>query len=362
MEDPFLADALDGYDKSKGAHTDRIAEMQEKISRQVHRKNNAFRYWSIAASVLVVISIGGYFLWEKNLTVENTVADKKAVDVQQIPEETIASEFEKTDSVKLNSEALIAQNEQKAIQFTPPIIVKDEGVSEIAVKEHPVEQVDIADMQLQKVIVIVAEEEQPKEDVNNGSTKVRGKVVDENGEPVVGASVTLAGTTRGTVTNPDGSFEMPVNEKNNISVSYLGYESLTLPADTSKDMLIALNESNLALNEVTVVAFGKQKKESLVGAVSTVEPTAIIMPQPVHGKKAFNAYLKKSMVRPTDEVWRGVKGKVELSFYIDKDGRPTGITVRKSLFPAADTEAIRLLNDGPDWTQGNGMVTWEIKF
>jgi hypothetical protein len=296
----------------------------------------------------VVISIGGYFLWEKNLTVENTVADKKAVEIQ-IPEEAVASE------------PLIAQNEQKEIQFTPPVIAKDEEVSEIAVEEHPAKQVDIADMQLQKVIVTL-QEEQPKENNVNPDAKVRGKIVDENGEPVVGASVILAGTTRGTVTNPDGSFEMPVNEKNNISVSYLGYETLTLPADTSKDMLIALNENNLALNEVTVVAFGKQKKESLVGAVSQVENTAITTPEPVIGKKTYNEYLKKSLVCPTDEEGRKVKGKVELLFYVNWQGRPIQIGVRQSLSPEADAEAIRLLTEGPDWTQGKGVVTLDVKF
>ncbi|GHT15284.1 hypothetical protein FACS189426_22720 [Bacteroidia bacterium] len=138
MRDSFLSDALKGYDSVKGGHEKRIEEMQSRISQRTRRVHYPLRSWSIAATILLVIGIGGYFLWEKssfllnkqtpNLTAENTIADKKADEIQ-IPEETASAfEFEKMDSAKINSEALIAQNKQSEVHFVPPVIMKDEDV------------------------------------------------------------------------------------------------------------------------------------------------------------------------------------------------------------------------------------------
>ena len=66
MKDPFLADALEGYDKVRGNHEVRIKKMQDKISAQTRQVNHTPYYWAIAAGILLVIGIGGgYFLWDR---------------------------------------------------------------------------------------------------------------------------------------------------------------------------------------------------------------------------------------------------------------------------------------------------------
>lgn len=98
-----------------------------------------------------------------------------------------------------------------------------------------------------------------------------GVVVDENGDPLVGASVRVKGTNHGTNTNTDGRFTIPGVKKGSvIVVSYIGYESQELNWDGSA-LKVALKEASGSLDEVVVVGYGVQKKVNLTGAVSTVK-------------------------------------------------------------------------------------------
>jgi hypothetical protein len=85
------------------------------------------------------------------------------------------------------------------------------------------------------------------------------------------------------------------------------------------------------------------------------------VPKPVIGIPAYQEYLETEMIRPTNKKCRK-KGKVALTFYIDGNGHPINILVKKSLCPDADAEALRLLISGPDWTIGKKQVELEIKF
>lgn len=73
---------------------------------------------------------------------------------------------------------------------------------------------------------------------------VKGRVIDKVGEPIVGATVTVRGTNNGTVSDVNGNFTLPMNDGKEITVNYIGYEPVILPADTSKEMLIAMNEDS----------------------------------------------------------------------------------------------------------------------
>ena len=102
------------------------------------------------------------------------------------------------------------------------------------------------------------------------SLKVSGIVLDETNYPMVGVGVIEKGnTSNGTVTDIDGKFELTVEGSGSIlSLSYIGYESMEV-AVQSAPMTITMTPSSLALDDVVVVAYGVQKKESVVGAIST---------------------------------------------------------------------------------------------
>ena len=103
--------------------------------------------------------------------------------------------------------------------------------------------------------------------------QVTGTVVDAaNGEPVIGASILVQGTTTGTITDFDGNFS--INAANNavLQVSYMGYKTLEVPINGQKVLKIVLHEDTELLDEVVVVGYGVVKKNDATGSVTAIKP------------------------------------------------------------------------------------------
>lgn len=98
---------------------------------------------------------------------------------------------------------------------------------------------------------------------------VKGTIVDENGDPIIGASIAELGTTRGAVSNTTGSFELKTTENAKLRISFLGYKTVELKAKSS--MHVQMTPDNALLDEVVVVGYGQQKKVNLTGAVANVD-------------------------------------------------------------------------------------------
>jgi TonB-linked SusC/RagA family outer membrane protein len=98
-----------------------------------------------------------------------------------------------------------------------------------------------------------------------------GTVIDENGEPVIGATVTdKSNAKNAAITDFDGRFTMNVNVGQIIVISYIGYDTQELAAKNG--MVVRLQPDNKVLDEVVVVGYGVQKKSSVTGAISQVKP------------------------------------------------------------------------------------------
>jgi TonB-linked SusC/RagA family outer membrane protein len=108
---------------------------------------------------------------------------------------------------------------------------------------------------------------------------VTGRVSDEKGEPVPGASVIIKGSTRGAFTDVDGTFSMSnLKPSDVLEVSFLGYQNYTVTVSDRRKFEIRLEPKGNELDEVTIVAFGKQKKESVISAIQTVEVKDLVVP------------------------------------------------------------------------------------
>lgn len=105
------------------------------------------------------------------------------------------------------------------------------------------------------------------EETQQSEITVKGTVVDDAGEPVIGATIMEKGTRNGTVTDIDGNYVIKVKRNAQLTISYLGYATQVVPAGTSK---VVLKSNDTKLNEVVVVGFGTQKKVNLTGAVTAV--------------------------------------------------------------------------------------------
>lgn len=104
------------------------------------------------------------------------------------------------------------------------------------------------------------------------SKKINGTIIDETGEPMIGVSVLVKGTTVGTITDFDGKFSLDVPAgKNTLEVSYIGYKNQTVTIGNNTQLNIKLQPDTQALDEVVVIGYGTVKKRDLTGSVSSVK-------------------------------------------------------------------------------------------
>ena len=395
MQDPFLADAMDGYNQVEGNHEQRIEKLRMQVSAHSAKKKNTYAItWSIAACLIIGFGISSYFLFlKKSMTDEVFIAEESVSTKLAEPAAPPTPAIPATPTVPATPQKEIALATTKVKTDSTPISEitarqadKKDMIAEIQTTSQPqgapvaavpmMEEVSEETAALQEVVATIDtfESESDKKmklakvaTILPQKNMIKGRVTDEKGEPLIGASVTYKGTNIGTITNMNGEFSLvKKDDKKRLTAEYIGYDPVEIQVDTSRTMLIAMNENKQALNEVVVVGYGakKNKKSTTLGSDAKVKEQTEkeITLQPVIGKRSYQKYLKEHLVRPTDEKCAQVKGKVVLTFLINKEGRPFYIKVKESLCESADKEAIRLIQEGPDWIYGNKLVEVTVKF
>lgn len=99
---------------------------------------------------------------------------------------------------------------------------------------------------------------------------IKGKVIDTNGDAVIGANIVEKGTTNGTTTDVDGNFSINASSGSTLVITFIGYIRQEVKADIKRKMEIILQEDSETLEEVVVVGYGTMKKADLTGSVATV--------------------------------------------------------------------------------------------
>ena len=111
------------------------------------------------------------------------------------------------------------------------------------------------------------------------SILVTGKVVDKQGQPLPGVTIQIEGTTSGTSTTFEGNYALKANDKNDVlKFSYIGFESQNITISDQSIVNIIMQENLESLDEVQVVAFQKQKKNSVIGSINTINPSELKIP------------------------------------------------------------------------------------
>lgn len=106
--------------------------------------------------------------------------------------------------------------------------------------------------------------------------KVSGKIVDENGESIIGASVKVQGSNIGAITNLDGEFTLNVPKRAVLQITYIGYKTLEIAVGKTKDLHITMEEDTKALDEVIVVGYGTTSKRKTTAAIASVNTEDIV--------------------------------------------------------------------------------------
>ncbi len=106
--------------------------------------------------------------------------------------------------------------------------------------------------------------------------QIKGHVADATGEPIIGANVTVKGTTTGTITDIDGNFTLEVGSTDGtLVVSFIGYKSVEAKMNGTAPINVVLQEDTETLDEVVVVGYGTQNRKSLTGAISDVKSESL---------------------------------------------------------------------------------------
>ncbi|MDO5569980.1 MAG: TonB-dependent receptor [Bacteroidales bacterium] len=115
-------------------------------------------------------------------------------------------------------------------------------------------------------------------EITQQEKSLKGTVLDENNQPLPGATVQIKGSSRGVITDIDGTFTINVNENDVLIVSFIGYINSEIKVGNNTSMSISLKPQINELEEVAVVAFAKQKKESVLASITTVKPSELKVP------------------------------------------------------------------------------------
>ncbi|MDR1098327.1 MAG: SusC/RagA family TonB-linked outer membrane protein [Tannerella sp.] len=207
----------------------------------------------------------------------------------------------------------------------------------VKVKSQPVETVldrlfastDVIYKVEDRQIILSSKEFATKERLQN-SKKIKGVIVDEQGDPVVGASIIVPGTTNGIISDANGEFTIETPQNAELQISYIGYLTQTVSTANQTDLHIVMVEDTQVLDEVVVIGYGTMRKKDLTGSVVQIRPDKIANENP----------------KTVQDILRGTPGlKVGYSASA-KGGGDMEIRGRRSVYDQGQHNSPLLILDG----------------
>jgi TonB-linked SusC/RagA family outer membrane protein len=201
----------------------------------------------------------------------------------------------------------------------------------------------------------------PETDAYQQGRRITGAVVDEKGEPVIGANIVEKGVTvNGTITDADGKFSLAVADGAVLQVSYIGYIPREITVGNQTSLQITLSEDARALEEVVVVGYGTQRKGNLTGSISTVKAEEVTVAPVASTTNALAGRLPglislQSSGQPgSDAASLSIRGFGGALIIVD------GIETNFNTIDANQIESISILKDGSasiyGSRAGNGVI------
>jgi TonB family protein len=407
QDDPFLMDALEGYEQAGNDQQANLTELSDRLHNRADRKVKRLIPWrtmAVAASVLIFLG-AGLLLFNNNnnnkslrkdkaqtaVLVKPEVAEKsvaqapvppastRAVDTLKAKQYTAAANSNKKKFYDTNRSQYSSAAAPADVTAAAPISSasnetlksykanKDSqpSVQEMAVADYkPKKDSANANMAAAKRVSANSTDKllQGKaEGVTTSPSNIMGDrtilktingvvVGKDDGQPVVGATVKVLGRNFGAVTDVNGKFKLKdVPADQTLAVGYIGYATKHVNINNKDSLNISLDPSSSALSEVVVTKSTAVRQPNEDEAVYDSA-------HPRDGWNSYNEYLKKNATA-TD----GLTGKVRVSFTVDGHGNLSNFKVVKSLSKAADQKAIDLIQYGPAWVGATDKRPHDVK-
>ncbi len=377
LDDPFLADALEGAEKIDAA--DLSADVEELARRIQSGKRTWYIPLRIAAGIIVVLAVGSLLYYfnsagpSQMATNDEKIADTLAsISTGPKPDSLLAMAKGSKDKEEIKSSA-------QPVPASPTIVTpsaESSGSAGASAEKYTADaklqgtkktesekaELTAANQTEQKIAVSADEliEEAPKAASKrkeavmepaarslNTQRTVSGKVtLAEDGTPLPGVNVIIKGTNKGAVTDLHGNYIIVLPaDRVDLTYSFIGMETKEVNPGDKAMVNIQLKEDASQLSEVVVTGQAIQR-EDLDDLVKPV----IRLAAPVGGIRAYNKYLETNLRYPAAALEKKIKGKVTITFTITTTGGLTDFNVVRGLGYGCEDEVVRLVKEGPTWT------------
>lgn len=344
LEDPFLADALEGYAHTATPKQD-LDQLRKRLLEKSRNKKSILYIFNspafkIAALILILLG-SGWIIYNGMNNSKHSIALEKPheaakakVDTVTIQRETISNSNAPVANAKTNAD------KDNKITAAPGYSTSKEQIpaassttlrKEATEKEAAVPPIDLNETAASKKNIIEDRYSSTVQATSDSTSLASGNKIDLRTQSDMFKSRSLASSSK------------PISNKSGDTIQNLNVTLKPLP-DSQQP-------------EVVVVGYGVQKK------IGPRPITIIDSLEPKEGWSSYNDYVLSNLKSPEDLNMKPISGEVELSFDINKEGEPVNIAIVKSLCDKCDDEAIRLLKQGPKWKKnkkGKGKIA--IKF
>ncbi len=378
--DPFLRDAIDGFDAVEGDHLSSIEFLEkqvEALSKPRTRRFQPLFWYSSAATILLLLALWVFYpttektdyLADENNTsinsdievstndsVENSVNTQK---IEKLTNDKPAKQIAQSKSRNIPHESDLAVAKPVVAEKKSDALPDEMDNGKLVIPENTVDAVaqrtDVFGMRTMSASKNAVGMAQIADD-----NKLRGRVIDENGEPIIGATITFKDTYKSVLTDINGNFVIDVPKNNNrpLVLSYIGYETKEV-AVNEPTIEVKMQADQLALNEVVVVGYGSQKRSSRVGSVARVDNEVRKTPsEPIFGEKEFLRFYE---VLRTKSICNTRKESLTARFYIDENGNATELQIEKASCDAMAEEFRRIVAQSPAWTKRDRIIVFKYE-
>ncbi len=403
LEDPFLADALEGYSQTSAANAQsalellhkRIADAAEGNVISISRKR--ILWWSVAAAAVLILG-AGITIYLKNQNGKDIIASNKLTDTsrqeeiapappgverniksdsnglarnsqsgKRAPVEEAVVEADRTpvSKAKPRAEEVLADsmaNRNRIVSGIAPSkpsaeISEDRALAFDINKDkqdslNPEKAGAPIKAEYESGIAASKEPDMKRKNANEFLTPhlFTGRLRDPDKNAIPFANIRINNTNIHAYADANGYFRLTSGDSVlNVDIRSVGFQPLQAKlSNTNKANDIIMIPAENSLSEVVVTGYATKKKSK--DEVSNGEPEA----SPVDGWGNYDAYLANNTVLPKDGNNPNIHGEVELSFTVFGSGIMSNFTIEKSLSTAADNEAIRLVKQGPHWQLKKG--------
>jgi hypothetical protein len=372
MDDPFLADAFEGFQKAN--NTTSIKHLAEIVSRIRDAKQDtrvvamkfSKSFW-IRIAALFILVIGAALVTYNilNPPAQSTLAKRESTQknvenkapIQEVDSIRVASPLPEANApidqpialnTLRNSSPVVRQSNNDVSAASPKMEGAVTALSDSAIQDNPpmanatkapattdIESVNSArSMQMEK---------------ESGITSLRnfnGKVVDAKDQPVSAATI-LFQKDKGATARIDGSFNIKSPDTVlKVTVAMAGFGPVSATIKSGEENKIVLAQNNESLSEVAVTSMGK-KRTRKAAATAAAKPVNTF--EPKGGWTSFDSYIQAATDKAKADKEITTTGNVELEFTIDRSGKPANIIATQPTSTELEKKAIDILKSGPQW-------------